>query len=641
MATVEALKSYPAELSNVNGNDSRCNSSIILVLLLNKQALLGTLLGVAISQRNVPARGHYGIAFRVLHCEVLTQGEDFVRRSLPVPLHSIVCLFALLTISAAPVMAQRTVTNDAGSGRKIVLHYNSADQITETDTLGPNGEVLEKDLLQYRPNAYTPNNLRTAYWPNGKPHKITENTYDDNSNYLTEYIQVFDESGKQIGGHKLTHDPMTNVFHCAEWTTATQNYVARECPEGEESEGAPETVKKFTEQEVTQQLERARQAAKAAAAPAPMSGPGGATNVKEVGFILPSHVRPGERVSGSVVENPADYEKMSQLIVTRFALPFGAGQTATLAGWSVEISGEPPQPADGAIALTIPPGQLELAVMFRAAGNVGAPVSHAIAIPRVTRESKALQGWLAPATCLKDQVCMVHGTFTGNSNKTFAAIENRPARILAETTTAAYLAVPAKTETGPRPLVIAEGAKAIAFPMVISAASVQPDTRTLKAGEQLVVYLQIDGAEEIPDGEWRPGNFPPSNLELARQLIPGYKLPSVNKKDEHEAEERREKAEKANGKPGAPAVENDEGEGGEILLVAKVSSADDVSFRGANNGMYVFRLHRDSFKTGAFKYKFIAGSAKGGSFQVQPYLIPMLAPQPGQEFAINPNAVGQ
>jgi hypothetical protein len=44
---------------------------------------------------------------------------------------------------------------------------------------------------------------------------------------------------------------------------------------------------------------------------------------------------------------------------------------------------------------------------------------------------------------------------------------------------------------------------------------------------------------------------------------------------------------------------------------------------------------------GEFKYKFVAESAKGGSFVVQPYLIPMLAPQPGQEFAINPNATAQ
>ncbi len=583
----------------------------------------------------VSRSGHGGAAFRVLNCEILIQGEYFVRR-LPVPLNCIVCLLAVIAGFETPAVAQRTVTKDAGGGRKIVLHYNAAEQITETDTLGPNGELLEKDTLQYRPNAYTPNTYRTSYWPNGKAHKITENTYDDNSNYLTEYIQVFDESGKQIGGHKLTHDPMTNVYRCAGWNLAAQNYVAEECPAGEESEGAPETVKKFTEQEVTQQLERGRQAANAAQPMAPASSAGAATTVKEVGFLLPSHVRPGERVSGSVVENPADYENMSQLMVTRFALPFGAGATATLDGWSVEISGESPQPANGAIALTIPPGQVAIAVLFRPAGNVGAPVSHSIMIPRATRDKKKdAEGWLAPATCVKGQICMVHGTFTGNSNKTFAVIDNHPARILAETTTAVYLAVPAKTDPGPRPLVIAEGAKAIAFPMVISTAGAQPETRTLKAGEQLVVYLTIDGPEEIPDAEWRPGNFPPSNLELARQLVPGYQAPNVNKKEEHEAEERREKAK---AKPGAAAVEHDEGEGGEILLVAKLSSPDGISFRGANHGTYVFRLQRDSFKMGEFKYKLVVEAPKGGSFEVQPYLVPMLAPQPGQEFAINPNA---
>jgi hypothetical protein len=560
---------------------------------------------------------------------------------LPAPLQFVLSLLTIVAVSEAPALAQRSVTQDAGGGRKIVLHYNAADQITESDTLGPNGELLEKDTLEYRPNAYTPNTFRTSYWPNGKPHKVSENTYDDNSNYLTEYIQVFDESGKQIGGHRLTHDPMTNVYVCQEWNVASQNYVAKECPEGEESEAAPESVKKFTEQEVTQQLERARQSANAAQAQAAKAAPpaSAATQVREIGFILPSHIRPGERVSGSVVENPADYQGMSQLIVTRFALPFGAGATATLAGWSVEISGEPPQPADGPIALTIPPGQVVLAAMFRPAGNVGAPVSHSITVPAATRDKKKdAEGWLAPATCMKYQVCMVHGEFTGNSNKTFAVIDNRPAKVLAETTTAVYLAVPAKTDTGPRPLVIAEGAKAIAFPLVVSEVSVQPDTRTLKAGEQVVMYLQVDGAEEIPDAEWRPGNFPPSNLELARQLIPGYQTPKANKHEEHEAEERREKA--AKGKQGEADKDRDqeEGHGGEMLLVAEVSSSDDVTFRGAQNGSYVFRLPRKSFKMGAFKYKFVVGSAKGGSFTVQPYLIPMIAPQPGQEFSINPNA---
>ena len=539
-------------------------------------------------------------------------------------------VFALFAMAVVPATAQRTVTKDAGLGRKILLHYNAADQIVETDTLGPNGELLEKDMLEYRPNAYVPQTLDTSYWPNGKPHKVTHTTYDDNSNFTGEFIQIYDESGKQILGHRLTHDPQSNTYECQDWETATQNYVARECPAGEESQGAPETVKKFTQQEVEQQLAKARQIAQETPAPGQAPGAAGATRVKEVGLVLPSHVRPGERVSGSVVEDPADYENMSQVTVTRFALPFEtSGKLSTLAGWSVEISGEPPQPADGPIALTIPPGQVALAVMLRAAGNVGAPVSKAIPMPPASRDKNKGAAWLAPATCVKGRLCMVHGVFSGNSKKTFAAFSEQPAKIIAETTTAAYLAVPHATDAGPRPLVIAEGGKAIAFPMVISLVGIRPDRRTLKAGEQLLIYVTIDGAEELPDQEWRPGNFPPSNLEDARKLVPGYQLPRA-KKEDHEAEERREKAAKNGGKSNEPEAEEDLG--GEILLVVKATSADGLNFRGSNNGTYVFRLHHSGFKMGEFKYIFVVDAPKGGSFDVQSTLLPMLAPMPGQEF---------
>ena len=541
---------------------------------------------------------------------------------------------ALLIVIIAPAAAQRTVTKDAGSGRKIVLHYNAADQITENDTLGPNGELLEKDVLEYRPNAYVANTLDTSYWPNGKPHKISHHTYDDNSNFTGEFIQVYDESGKQISGHRLTHDPQGNTYRCEDWNTATQNYVLRQCPAGEESQGAPETAKKFTQQEVEQQLTRARQAVKA---PAPAGTPAGTAQMKEVGVVLPSHIRVGERVSGSVVGNPADYENMPQVTVTRFSLPFAAtGQGSTLAGWSVLLSGEPPQPADGPIDLTIPPGQVELAMMFQQAGATeGKPIAHAIPIPPASRDrSKGPTMWEAPAMCVKGSICMVHGVFTGNSTKTFAAFSEQPAKIVAETTTAVYLAVPAATEGGSRPLVVAEGGKAVAFPMVISVVGIQPDRRTLKAGEQLVISASIDGAEELPDSEWRPGNFPPSNLEEARKLVQGYQLPRA-KKEDHEAEERREKAAKNGGKKNEPEAEEDLG--GEILLVVKATSADGLNFRGSNNGTYVFRLHHGGFSMGGFKYKFVVDAPKGGSFAVQETMIPMLAPMPGQEF-VDPGA---
>jgi len=345
--------------------------------------------------------------------------------------------------------------------------------------------------------------------------------------------------------------------------------------------------------------------------------------------VLPSRIRPGERVSGRVVENPSDYENTPELMVTRFALPGNAG---TLSGWQVEISGEPSQAADGPIALTVPPGQLGLAVLFRPTGtNAGAPVSRTIKIASAkgASQGKAAASYLAPPVCVKDEICIVRGAFNGNSSKTFAAFETRPAQIIAETSNALYLAIPEATEPGPRPLVIAEGAKAIAFPTVVAEFSIQPDRRSLHAGDQLLMYPTVEGPSDLPDPEWRTGNFPPSNLELARKLVPEFQpRGSAGAPEKHVAEERREK-EKA-GEKGEP----EGSEAGEILLVVKNLTPDIATFRGSKDGIFVFHLNPAAFTMGDFKYKFVVEAKQTGNFAVQGWLIPFLAPVTGQEFPV-------
>lgn len=553
-------------------------------------------------------------------------------------LRTIISVVALLAAGAAPALAQRTVTKDAGGGRKIVLHYNAADQVVQTDTLGPNGEMLEKDVLEYRAGAYVPQSISTSYWPNGKVHKITQNSYDNNSNFLGEFVQVFDDAGKQMGGHRLTHDPQTNIYTCADWNTAAQNYKPIQCPAGEESSGTPETVKKFTQDEVVQQLSRARQTAQTTNAAAPAAAPSpstAATTVREVGLILPSHIRVGERVSGSVVNNPADFEGMPEITVTRLALPFApSGRAATLAGWALEMSGEPPQPADGPIALTVPPGQVELAVLFRQADNAGAPVSKAIPLPQSEAKGKAPTSYIAPAICIVGQLCMVRGPFSGNSAKTFAIVAGRPAKIVAETTTAAYVTIPAGILPGSQPLIVAEGSKAIAFPVAVTVFGIAPDRRDLPKGEKLLMYATIEGPEDLPDPEWLPGNFPPANLAQAQKLIPGYKLPHANK-EAHEAAEKREAKEKQGAATAGKEKESEENLGGEILLVVKNPTPDVASFRESKDGTFIFHLPASAFKMGEFKYKFVVDALKDGKFGVQGYLIPFLAPVTGQEFTID------
>lgn len=551
------------------------------------------------------------------------------------PLIATVLLPALMA-AALPCLAQRVVTQDAGGGRKIELHYNAAGQVTETRTLGPDGKLLEKDTLEYPPGALVPQSTSTSYWPNGQVKKVTHNTYDNNSNFTGEFADIFDDTGKQIGGHHLTHDPQTNVYTCAEWNDTAHAYKTVDCPAGEESSGTPETAKTFTAEEVQQQLARAREPQ-----PPPRGGaaaPPPGANVKEVGLVLPAHVPPGERVSGSVVENPGTYESSPEVTVTRFALPFAAsGKAATLAGWQVEIPGEAPQAADGSIVMTVPSAQSGLAVLFRAVDNAAAPVSKTVKLSGPMRpnaassKGKTPTSYWAPALCQKGQLCLVRGPFTGDGGKAFAAFETRPAKIVAETRESIYLAIPDTTEPGPRPLVIAEGAKAIAFPMVVAELTLHPDRRDLPKGETLLLYATVAGAADVPDPEWRPGNFPASNLEQARKLLPGFQPAGAeNSHEKREAEERREK--NGGDKKSEAKGESDANEGGEILLVVKNLTPEVADFRDSKNGTYVFHLNSAAFKMGDFTYKFQVEAKQAGSFGVQGWLIPFLAPVKGQEF---------
>lgn len=545
-----------------------------------------------------------------------------------------VIFFTLVTLGAAPAIAQKTVVQQAGGGRKVELQYNAAEQVTEIRTIGPDGQLLQKQDLEYPAGSYVPQTTATSYWPNGKVHKITRDTYDNNANFTGEFIQVFDESGKQAAGHELRHDPQTNTYHCKDWNLAAQKYVDIDCPAGEESSGPPETVKKFTQDEVMQQLAQAKQARPeppVTATPPPTMQ--AATNIKEVGLILPAVIRPGERISGSVVESPGEYEGQAGIRVTRVALPFaGLGAGSTLAGWSLEMSGEPPQPADGPIALTVPPGQLDLAILFRQKGNEGSPVSKAITLPRApSSKAKRPSSYAAQAICFKGQVCEIRGPFDGNSGKTFVAFEQRPAKVLAETSDTAYVAVPERTEPGPRPMIVAEGSKVIAFPMVVAQFSLTPDRRDLKMGEKMLVYPTIEGPEELPDPLWVPGNFPASNLEEARKLMPEFQVPHPSR----EAREKKEEEEKleAKGKQVGESAEHEEDMGGEILVVVKNLTPEQAIFHESKNGTFVFHLKASSFKMGEFKYKFVVEALKAGTFGVKGYAIPFLAPVTGQEFA--------
>jgi len=551
---------------------------------------------------------------------------------------SALVLLNLLACSAVTGFAQHTTVKDAGGGRKIEMDYNAAGQVTQQRTLGADGKVQQKTDFEYLPGYFGAQQTDTSYWPDGKVHKITRNTYDQSSNFTGEFIQVFDESGQQIAGHKLTHDPWTGVYRCNEWNVAAQDYKAIPCPAGEESGGAEE-VKNFTYDEVMQHLEAARKTARQEQKiermrPATPVQPPITTASKEVGLVLPAQVRPGERVSGRIVENPDEYSGMPEVTVTRVAVPFeSAGEASKLWGWIFEAPGESQQRADGPITLVVPAGGSRLNITFRQAGNPAHSVSQMLDFPQSSaKKQQSPKSYRAAALCLKGQLCAVSGPFSGDRGKTFAAFEDRPATIVAETSDMAYISIPKLTEGGARPLFIAEGAKVIALPMVVGDFFIKNNGRELQEGQSLIVFPTLDGPGDIPDPEWRSGNFPATNLEQARQLVPGFPLP----KEKREAEEKAKKKGASKEKR-----EADEKKGGEILLVVKNVTPEQISLRSSKHGMLVFHLSDEAFSRGEFKYDLLVEAKKAGKIDVKGYVIPFLAPVAGQEFAVKTETAGK
>ena len=373
---------------------------------------------------------------------------------------------ALLACGAATLVAQHTVVDRNGVGGKIEMDYNAAGKVTEMRTIGADGKLQQKVDYEYLPGYYSAQQTDTTYWPNGVVRKVVRNTYDESANFTGEFIRVFDERGQQILGHKLTHDPWTGVYRCSDWNVAAQDYKAVECPSGEEESGEAGEVKKFAYDEVMKNLDAARKTAQRELKigrmhPETPVHPPITTVQQEVGLVLPAQLRPGERVSGILVENSDPYREMPEVTVTRIAVPFeSAGEASRLAGWLFETAGEEPRRADGPITFVVPRGGSGLTVTFRQAGNPAHSVSTTLNFPRSSAENPPRpKSFQAAALCLKGGVCAVSGPFSGDSRKTFAAWEDLPATIVAETTDAAYIGIPEIAEPGARPLFIAEGSR--------------------------------------------------------------------------------------------------------------------------------------------------------------------------------------
>jgi hypothetical protein len=551
--------------------------------------------------------------------------------------------------------AQRTVVKKNGVGGRIETDYNVADKAVEMRTIGPDGKLQQKVNYEYLPGYYDPQQTDTTYWPNGQLCKVSRHTYDESANFIGEFIRTFDQAGKQIAGHKLTHDPTRGTYRCEEWNVATQDYRAVACPSGEEEggRGGAEEPKKFSYEEVMKHLEAARKAAareqekvvgaQVGAATVASASPGG----KEVGFVLPAQFREGERISGIVAENPEEYAEMPEVTVTRLRVPFeSGGEGSRLRGWLFEAAGEKPRRADGPITLVVP-GSGPLTITLRLADSPAHSVSKTVDFPHATEKgSSSSHSFEAPALCMKGALCAVRGPLGGDSSKTFAAFEDRPATIVAETENAAYIGIPELTEAGPQPLLISEespkgsgeGSKVVALPVVVGRFFIRNNGREMQAGETVITFPTLEGPSGLPDSAWRADKFPVASFEQARRLMPGFKLDGekCEADEREESQEKREAEETENtrekGREDKRVDKKEKEPEGRILVVLKNLAPEQTSLHGARDESVVFCLSDEAFQRGDFKYDLRVDAQKQSKIKVEGHIVPFLAPVAGQEF---------
>jgi len=542
--------------------------------------------------------------------------------------------WALLAVAPSLLMAQKTVTKDAGAGAKEEVDYDARGHIVESRTIGANGKLLVRTNFAYNPAFEVIEQTATSYWTDGKSvEKMAQIKYDESTNLLSEIVEDYNQSGKHVSGHQLFHDPMTGIFRCFDWSVAQQKHVAIECPASEEAHEGPKETPKITREEVMQHLAAARQAAQAEQKSlrmkpkAPVQPPITTIN-KDVGVVLPARLRPGQRVSGSVVEDPERFAGHPEVVLIRVTLPMAsAGDAANLSGWTFELKGSEPQPADSAITFVVPGSAASIEFTLRQAGDPAIAVSGKVQVPKPTAQKAPIAAvYESAALCFKGDLCALTGGFSGDSRNSFAAFGSVPASIIAETDSAAYIAVPRYMNLGSVVLIVAEGRKVEAMMMVVAELGLEPNRESTQAGQNTVTALRVDGVAELSEDQWHYGVFPASNLERARALVPGFNPAKTIER----GREQREKQEKQDGMK--KKDDKKEESAGMIMVVLSNATPDVASMRGAKQQSLEFHLVPESFAMGEFNYNVAVDGLKTGTYVLKVTGIPFLAPVKAQEF---------
>ena len=571
-------------------------------------------------------------------------------------LPSRICFWALVVFSglaAASIVsqAQKVVVQNAGGGRKQELVYDASGRVVETRSFSPDGTLDSHDTVEYKQGFFVPDLTNIGYWPGGKQVKTSSHvTFDQNANFTGELIETYDQAGKHVGGHRLVHNPETGVFRCWDWDGGAQAYKLIHCPASPESGSEPEEFEAVTPVQAAHYIATAR--GKAAAERKSHSVPLGKPTIApgtfhdlNVGIVLPAHVVPGERVSGTIVQDLEPYQDVPDLMLIPMTIPVESSAQATpLRGWEVLIADAKPQPADSPFSFTVPRNMTQLKVSLRQQGNP-APLSRVVPVPTTSAEIPPSTNFKSPIVLVKGGVAEVNGPFSANPTHIFASMDAEPAPVVALTPRVAFFHISDQTNPGQHHLILSVGPALVAIPVVVADVIYLPQPESVTEGQSRLFISRVVGLDDLPDKYWRTGIFPRSSVQQARKLAPGYGPPSEASSQSPESDRALEKeAEEHNGKDSAESAggerkvdsehddEAEETHTGSVLLVIKNGSPENVSLRGSGGHNFVLTLTPHSFEQGDFVYKFVADPLRSGTFALKAFIIPFLAPSVSAPF---------
>ncbi len=325
-----------------------------------------------------------------------------------------------------------------------------------------------------------------------------------------------------------------------------------------------------------------------------------------VGVVLPTDTQQGEEVSGTVTTDPKRYEGIPALRVLQVEvpLPLDADGKPSLQSVLLTVGNEKPRPAQDGLTALLTPGTPKVSVRLNTSEGGRPLLDTAIPVnpPKVAEKPPVEmrpQDFTTPAVCTPNAVQVIYGSLSGDSRLTQVAVDDVPARIVAETPRAVYWFLPQEIQPGNHHVSLRDGSHGATFVVAVLSLEMSADRLTLKRGESTAFRAVVRGVEGLPPSAWRAAArsdlVDPTKLQSS---APGFRIPSA-------------------------------GEEGTLLLTLQNGSPGIITIPGWGNEFIVLTLHRENFSAGPYVYTGTIVSRVSGQFAVNGTLIPFLAEQSG------------